>query len=159
MGPGFGGQVDLTVGIGQCWDFITLVHGELRRHNFSYLDLFEKENDESGMDVFELFSAWQRKIFFLSSLPIVGPAMVTGSSALKIHQLLVDFRELLVDRENSKVIQAQTDNLIETLHEKPELLKYLTPETKGRILYGLLSVPIDWSERLSNWSSLDFLGG
>ncbi len=155
LGPGFGGQLDITVGIGQCWDFITLVHGQLKRHDFSYMDFFEKENDESGIDVFELFSAWQRKMFYMSGLPVVGPAMAVGSSAGMIHKLLVDFRELLVDWENSKVIQTQTDNLIETLHEKPELLRYLTPEAKGRMLYDLLSVPIDWSERLSNWSSLD----
>jgi len=58
LGPGIGGQLDITVGIGQCWEFITLVHGQLQRHDFCYLDIFDKENDESAIDVFELFSAW-----------------------------------------------------------------------------------------------------
>ncbi|MEJ2407644.1 MAG: OmpA family protein, partial [Candidatus Thiodiazotropha sp.] len=155
LGPGFGGQVDITVGIGQCWDFITLVHGQLKRHDFSYMDFFEKGNDESGVDVFELFSAWAWKMLKSGNLPAAGAAIAVGASAEMVVGLLIDFRELLVDWENSEVIQKQTDKLIDTLHEKPELLRYLTPETKGRILYDLLSVPIDWSERLDNWTSLD----
>ncbi|WP_428625313.1 hypothetical protein, partial [Sedimenticola sp.] len=155
LGPGFGGQVDLTVGIGQCWDFITLVHGELRRHNFSYLDLFEKENDESGIDVFELFSAWAWKMLKMGNLPAAGAAIAVGVSAEMVIEILSDARGIIREWERTQTIQKQTDELIDTLHEKPELLKYLTPETKGRILYDLLSVPVEWGERLSNWSHLD----
>ncbi len=143
------------MGIGQCWDFITLVHGELRRHNFSYLDLFEKENDESGIDVFELFSAWAWKMLKMGNLPAAGTAIAVGASAEMVIGLLNEFDTLMDEWEFDKKVQEQTDTLIDTLHDKPELLKYLTPETKGRILYDLLSVPVDWSERLSNWSSLD----
>ncbi|MEJ2456294.1 MAG: hypothetical protein P8103_19390, partial [Candidatus Thiodiazotropha sp.] len=155
LGPGFGGQVDITVGIGQCWDFITLVHGQLKRHDFSYMDFFEKENDESGIDVFELFSAWAWKMLKSGNLPAAGAAIAVGASAEMVIEILSDARGIIREWERTETVQKQTDELINTLHEKPELLKYLTPETKGRILYDLLSVPVDWSERLSNWSSLD----
>ncbi|MEJ2396065.1 MAG: hypothetical protein P8Z77_15145 [Candidatus Thiodiazotropha sp.] len=131
------------------------MHGQLKRHDFSYMDFFEKENDESGIDVFELFSAWAWKMLKSGNLPAAGAAIAVGASAEMVIEILSDARGIIREWERTETVQKQTDELINTLHEKPELLKYLTPETKGRILFDLLSVPVDWSERLSNWSSLD----
>jgi hypothetical protein len=119
------------------------------------MDFFEKENDESGIDVFELFSAWAWKMLKSGNLPAAGAAIAVGASAEMVIDLLDHYDRVYDEWKQNIIIKEQTDTLIDTLHEKPELLRYLTPETKGRILYDLISVPVDWSERLSNWSSLD----
>jgi hypothetical protein len=119
------------------------------------MDFFEKENDESGIDVFELFSAWAWKMLKSGNLPAAGAAIAVGASAEMVISLLSDFDTLMDEWDFDKKVKEQTGTLIDTLHKKPDLLRYLTPETKGRILYDLISVPVDWSERLSNWSSLD----
>jgi|GEM_PF-2327352 len=154
LGPGCGGQFNVTVGVGQCWAFITLIHGELERHNFSYLDVFEKAEDESGLDVFELYSAWAWKMLQQGNI-WAGPAFAVGKSVEMIVDCLSGGRELIRDWEKREVIQEQTDTLIETLHQKPQLLKYLTPESKGRILYDLITVEVGVGEYLGNLVDFD----
>jgi hypothetical protein len=34
--------------------------------------------------------------------------------------------------------------MIENIHQQPELLRTLIPETKGRMLYDLMAVGLDW---------------
>mgnify|MGYP003682101111 FL=1 len=154
LGPGCGGQFNVTVGVGQCWAFITLIHGELERHNFSYLDVFEKAEDESGLDVFELYSAWAWKMLQQGNT-WAGPAFAAGKSVEMLVDALQYTDKLLAEWKQAEVIQKQTDTLIETLHQKPQLLKYLTPESKGRILYDLITVEVGVGEYLGNLVDFD----
>ncbi|MEJ2693967.1 MAG: hypothetical protein P8166_13200, partial [Candidatus Thiodiazotropha sp.] len=152
LGPGFGGQLDISVGVGQCWEFITLVHGQLKRHDFCYLDIFEKadnEDDESAIDVFELFSAWSWKMFKTGHLPEAGAALAVGASAELVVKILDDVDKLMDEWDYEKIVEEQTDTLIESIKKQPEMLKRLTPETKGRFLFELINSPHDWMDRLS----------
>ncbi len=155
LGPGFGGQVDITVGIGQCWNFITLVHGELSRHNFNFIDMFETERDESGINVYEAYSAWSWKL--ISQGEFVEGALVYAGGALwdTAIELLDDVDQVIADWERDKVMKEQTNTMIKNIHKKPELLRKLTPETKGRMLYDLMAVGLDWEERLDNRTDLN----
>ena len=154
LGPGCGGQLNITVGVGQCWAFITLIHGELKRHNFSYLDIFEKEDDESGLDVFEVYSAWAWKMLQRGNI-WAGPAFAVGKSVEMIVECLTDVRVLIGEWQQKEALREQTDSLINTLKTKPELIKYLTPESKGRILYDLMTVEVGMGEYLGNLVEFD----
>lgn len=145
LGPGFGGQLDVVVGIGQCWDFIVLVHGVLRKHNFKYVDIFETEADGSPVDVFELFAAfsWKmmREVGYVPGAPLVaGLTLATGSVVSVCVAILDGWNDLAREWDQAKVFEDQIKKLIDTIHKKPEMMKYLTPETKGRILYELISI-------------------
>jgi outer membrane protein OmpA-like peptidoglycan-associated protein len=96
LGPGFGGQLDITVGIGQCWEFITLVHGELERHDFHYLDIFEKEGDDSGIDVFELYSAWAWKLLQQCKAVEALSVMVAGKATEFVVEILSDVGQMIL---------------------------------------------------------------
>jgi hypothetical protein len=55
----------------------------------------------------------------------------------------------LVKQWNNSVIEVdELNNLMESIQEKPALIRYLTPETKGRILFDLMSVPLSLGEIL-----------
>jgi outer membrane protein OmpA-like peptidoglycan-associated protein len=145
LGPGFGGQLDIVVGIGQCWDFIVLVHGVLRKHNFKYVDIFETEADGSPVDVFELFAAFSWKIMrevgYVPGAPLVAGATLAAGSVVSACVAILDGWDDLVDNwRQAEIIEDQIKKLIDTIHKKPEMMKYLTPETKGRILYELISI-------------------
>jgi hypothetical protein len=45
--------------------------------------------------------------------------------------------------------------MIENIHQQPELLRKLTPETKGRMLYDLMAVGLDWEERFDSLTDLN----
>lgn len=160
LGPGFGGQIDLVVGVGQCWDFIMLVHGVLRRNNFKYVDVFETADMESGLDVYELFCAWtwrlMREYGYVPGAHLAGAAVVGAGAVVAVCvELLDNYSEIVRDWQQQQALSEQTELLVETLHRKPDLLRFLPPEAKGRILYELICVPYSWNERWENLINLD----
>jgi hypothetical protein len=155
LGPGMGGQLDIVVGVGQCYEFIQLVHGELERHDFNFIDMFEQKGDESDIDVFALFSAWSWKLLQDGHLYAAGAAVIAGAVAHASVEILSNAQVLLDQWDISEKQKENTDTLIEVLHSKPELIKCLSPETKGRILYDLIHVEVDLTEQLSNLWDLD----
>ena len=53
--------------------------------------------------------------------------------------------------ENQYIVCLEhTQNLIELLNERPQDLQYLTPETKGRILFELYHAEDTWRDQLYN---------
>jgi hypothetical protein len=76
--------------------FITLVHGELERHDFHYLDIFEKEGDESGIDVFELYSAWAWKLLQQCKAVEALSVMVAGKATEFVVEILSDVGQMIL---------------------------------------------------------------
>ena len=156
LGPGIGGQLDIVVGIAHLWDFVVFVHDELRRNNFSYLDMFETQDDESDIDVFELFSAFSWRMLLnghpVSAIATLGVGAVAANQAVELLQFTDD---LLEDWEESLILQEQAEKLADTIFKQPEHIKYLTPETKGRILFDLIKTSPGWLERLDNLRQFD----
>jgi hypothetical protein len=133
-----------------------LVHGVLRKHNFKYVDIFETEHDESGMNVFDLFAAWSWKILrevgHVPGAPLIaGSTLAVGSAVSACVAVLDGWSELAREWKQAEIIEDQIKKLIDTLHQKPEMMKYLTPETKGRILYELISIS---GNREDVWQSI-----
>ena len=150
LGPGIGGQLDIVVGVGQCYEFIQLVHGELEKHDFNFVDMFEQEGDESDLDVFALFSAWSWKLLQGGHLYAAGAAVIAGAVAQASVEILNSVDDLREQWESEEKQKENTNTLIEVLHNKPELIKCLSPETKGRILYDLMHVEVAFTEKLTN---------
>jgi len=95
LGLGIGGQLDIVVSIGAMWDFVTFVHSELARHDFNYLDIFEtadNPDDESDIDVFELFSALSWKLLTQGKPLSAAAALGVGALADQIIDALNDYR-------------------------------------------------------------------
>lgn len=155
LGPGIGGQLDIVVGVGQCYEFIQLVHGELDKHDYNFIDMFETDKDESRIDVFSIFSAWSWKLLKNGHLISAGATAITGVIAQASVEILSDIRQLEREWSLGEKQQENTNELIEALNSKPELIQYLSPETKGRILYDLIHAPVDYVEKLSNLVNLD----
>jgi outer membrane protein OmpA-like peptidoglycan-associated protein len=155
LGPGIGGQLDIVVGVGQCYEFIKLVHGELDKHDYNFVDMFEQKGDESDLDVFSLFSAWSWKLFESGHLRSAGATLISGAVAAATVEILSSADRLLEKWSDEKTQKENTDELIEVLTSKPELIQYLSPETKGRILFDLIHAPVDYVEKLSNLVNLD----
>ncbi len=155
LGLGVGGQLNIVVGVGQCWDFVVLIHSQLKKNNFRYLDIFETEDDESGIDVFDLFSAWAWKMLKMGNPIGAAGTLAIGAFADTAISLLSTAFDIVDEWKRENIVNEQTDTLVDTLHKKPELIKYLTPETKARILYELVSAPYDFEERWDNFWNFD----
>ena len=150
LGLGVGGQLDIVVGIGQCWDFIALIHDQLKRNNFNFVDIFETEEDESGLNVFDLYNVWNFKLI-VSGNPLIASAVLAVKGASEVAFQLLDLAfDILKEWEDDRIINQQMDTLIETLRDCPDHIRYLTPETKGRMLYELIAVDGDFEENLEN---------
>ncbi len=150
LGPGVGGQLDIVVNIAAMWDFVTFVHGELARHHFSYLDIFETKAEDSDTDTFELFSALAWKLLAVGSPLSLGLTIGKELMADQLVVLLNDVENLIDEWLEDHVENKQVEKLIETLNQNPDHIQYLTPETKGRILYDFLTVAHSWQEDLGN---------
>jgi hypothetical protein len=112
--------------------------------------MFETERDESGIDVYELFSAWAWKLMSQGEFAKGVAVYVGGALWDTAIELLDDVDKVIFDWNEGKIMNEQTNIMIENIHKKPELLRKLTPETKGRMLYDLMAVGLDWEERLDN---------
>ena len=155
LGPGIGGQLDIVVGVGQCYEFIQLVHGELDKHDYNFIDMFEQKGDESDLDVFAIFSAWSWKLLKNGHLISAGVTAISGVIAQASVEILSDVRKLQDDWVEEDKEKENTNELIEALNSKPELIQYLSPETKGRILFDLIHVKVGDLEKISNFFSGD----
>ncbi len=155
LGAGIGGQLDIVVGLGQCYDFIQLIHNELERNHFNYLDIFENTSDGSKIDVFQLFSAWSWKLM-QKGIPAGGALLVAGYVAETSIDILKSTNNLIKEWESNDLLAEQVNSLTDTLQQDPSLIKFLTPEAKGRILFDLISKPKDLGDYWDSIANLDY---
>ncbi|MBN2486494.1 MAG: hypothetical protein JXB34_11025 [Bacteroidales bacterium] len=126
------------------YDFVCLVHHELTSKDFSYIDLFETglksdgvSPDESQINVYQLFNAWSVELLRKGKVLQAG-LVYGGNEVLKEAVELLDNANDLI--RNWSLKNQSTDDLnelVKSLSEEPEIIKRLTPDTKGRILYLL----------------------
>jgi len=156
LGLGAGGAFSFSVGVNQLWDFVCLVHNQLKDKDFSFVDMFERGKledgtpDESGIDVYKLYSAWMVELLKDGHVLKAGAAFVAGTSLSIAMNLLQDADDII--RKYERKAQ-ETNNLaamVEQLNKKPEMIERLTPETKGRILYLLTRHKTDWWDDIYN---------
>src|SRR5690554_2808358 len=119
LGLGFGGCINFHVGLREMGDFIILVWQKLAEADFSWIDLFEGENDASGIDVFELFSAFAWKLLKRGFVPQAMGTFAVGLVSHEIVKLLNDSFALLDDWRNRTQKSDRINELIESIHRKP----------------------------------------
>lgn len=155
LGLGVGGQFEFVVGIGHCFDFIKFVYEELDRNNFSYIDMFESLADGSEYEVFELFSAYAwdllRKGRFEGAAGVLGVGVIAEATV----QVLNAAGQLMDEWKKSTIENEQLNNLMDSIIKQPVLIQYLTPETKGRILFDLINVSSSMDELWNNGFDLN----
>src|SRR5690606_24845036 len=79
----------------------------------------------------------------------VPQAMGTFAVGLVSHEivkLLNDSFALLDDWRNRTQKSDRINEIIESIHRKPHLLRYLTPETKCRFLFDLTTTQKSWKD-------------
>jgi len=143
-GLGCGGAVSFTVGVQQLYDFIVMVYNRLEENDFDFVKIFEQavgengEPTESNRDVYDVYVAWvqglwqQGDYFKAGAAAMVGSSAVVGFSLLeKIDKLITEFKEYRTDQE-------KTRNLVNNINEKPDMLRFVPPKVKGRMLFMII---------------------
>ena len=157
-GFGGGGAICVTVGVDQLWEFATLVYRELQKHDFNFIDIFENvtnnynEKTESEIDVYKLYNSWVVEQFMEGKV-LTGSVGMMGSGVLAVYSLLDDINGLIRKWNDQNREKEELERMIGTLRERPRLIRYLSPEAKGRLLFYLCRYKeITWSD----FSKLDF---
>ena len=105
--------------------------------------------------MFDLFNVWNFKLI-ASGNPLIASAVLAVRGASEVVFQLLDLSDKILTQWNDeKTINKQMDTLIESLHDNPDHIRYLTPETKGRMLYELIATPKDNEERFDNYGDWD----
>ena len=142
-GFGGGGALSFSVGVHQLFDFVVLVHKKLEENNFNIFDIFEKKHfkdnsteTESGQNVYDLYTAWlnelwqQEDYFKLAGALMLHSAVTAFAIFQKGAELVDKFNEYEQDRN-------QTIHLANNIMGDSEMLSYVVPQVKGRMLYQL----------------------
>ncbi len=142
-GFGFGGGFSFSVGVNDLWQFVVLVHEKLLSKDFCFIDVFETgfnkdgSEDESKINVYELFNAWNVEMLKKGCILEAGLAFAAESTLQVAIETLKNVDELLMDWRFKKQDVSNLNKLLESINTTPDIIKRLTPETKGRILYLL----------------------
>ncbi|TAJ05740.1 hypothetical protein DMA11_23305 [Marinilabiliaceae bacterium JC017] len=150
LGVGFGGAVAFSVGVVDLWNFVTMVHEKLSEVDFNYLDIFETgknsdgSQDESQINVYKLFNAWSLELFKKGKVLTAGVTYAYTEALEGAIKILHKYDNLIGEWEKEKQELNKLDTLVQKLNQSPEMIGYLTPETKGRILYLLTQYRTKW---------------
>ncbi len=141
-GLGGGGAMSFSVGIEQLYDFVVLVYHKLEENDFNILKVFEKALDsfgeatESRINVFEVYTGWilklwQQKDYFKTAGALMGSSAVFGFSILQ------DFNDFVDDFKNYEENRTETEYMAANVIANSNMLNYVPPKVKGRMLYQL----------------------
>lgn len=156
LGPGYGGSLDFQVGIRDMGEFIVVVWRKLAEVDFSWIDIFETEEDASGINVFELFSAFSWKLLKTGNVPGAMAAFSSGAALEISAALLKQARNLVHHWMDNKRKIYQANTLIDSIYSRPHLLRHLTPETKSRILFEMAITSRSIGDLANDIINLDF---
>ncbi len=155
-GLGGGGSWCLTVGVQQLFDFIKLVYHKLEENDFNFVDIFENKKDSNGdeteskINVYEVYISWVGELWNQKEYFKAGAAAFGGVSLLSAFSILQDFNRIIRKHKETKNREEETENLVNNIHAKPEVLHFVPPEAKGRMLYKLITYKTQtWSEFFS----------
>ncbi len=133
LGPGFGGELAFTVGVKHTYSFIAMVYTQLRDHDFNFVDIFDPK-EETGFDTFELFCSWSYKMLLMGHMVGAGTLFV-GALGTKA---MGGGRQLIREWEKAWEEETHARQLVENMSKNAEVVRYTTPEVKGRILFLLI---------------------
>jgi outer membrane protein OmpA-like peptidoglycan-associated protein len=146
LGPGFGGKLAFAVGIKHTYNFIAMVYTQLRDNDFGFVDFFEHCEE---VNVFDLFCSWSYRMLLKGRLTEAG-VLGIGAVGVRVAGSVADMtRTWKREWEESQHV----DQLIENINGNAEMLRYTTPEVKGRILY-LLIRPDEFGYSRETWIDL-----
>ncbi len=158
LGIGCGGNVSFAVSANAIIDFIKLVYEKLSEIDFGFLNIFESEDEGAFVDVYKMFSQVVLELIKKGNLGGAFAAVHFGLVAAEAGFILAKGQELVRAWDTSAKEREGLENLAETLKVGPvidkdnvndnlehsEILEYLTPEVKGRILYLLTKFKLDF---------------
>ena len=136
-GFGCGGAICGTIGVNQLWEFVKLTYTELQKHDFNFIDIFENVTDsqnnetESKEDVYKIYNSWIVEQFMQGNVIQAG----IGANALLAFYILDDISDLFKKWEKQEREKKELEEMITAMDKNPEIIKYLPPETKGRLLF------------------------
>ena len=162
-GIGGGGAVSFVIGARELWDFVRLVYHKLNEVDFNFLDLFEQETDEHGnstdsrINVYEVFTAWSVEMLKKGFILQAGMTYIAGGALDGAITILKDVDNLLDKWQDVNQELDDVQTLVASLKEKPEMIDYLLPESKGRILFILtkereLNLASMWDKLGDTWT-------
>jgi hypothetical protein len=157
LGLGCGGCFSFAISANTLIDFVILVHEKLKDVDFSYLDIFETKEEGGLVDVYKLYS--QTLLELIKSGNVVGTLTAVSAGVVALHMaplialggVLQRKWDLVSGEEEKKGLK----ELAECINGDSEILEYLNPETKGRILYLLCKYSISsfWEDALAlDWN-------
>ncbi|HFD80256.1 MAG TPA: hypothetical protein ENK05_07710 [Gammaproteobacteria bacterium] len=150
VGLGFGGRLEFAIGVKHIYYFLTFAYTQLRRANFSFVDLFE-DTDEA----FERYCALSYRMLLEGNLKEAS-LYAWGANAMAVLGLGED---LVLWWKNRSEQLSQADKIIEIAQQKPYLLRYTSPEVKGRMLYVLAQRPQGLVGGSALGRAVDAMGG
>ncbi|WP_165749125.1 hypothetical protein [Cellulophaga sp. Z1A5H] len=142
-GLGGGGAMSFSVGIEQLYDFVVLVYHKLEENDFNILKVFEQKlysdnltESESDIDVFEVYTGWilklwQQKDYFKAAGALMGSSAVFGFSILQ------DFNDFVDELKEYGENRTETEYMAANVIANSNMLTYVPPKVKGRMLYQL----------------------
>lgn len=139
LGVGCGGAFSFAVGADTLIDFVQLVYQKLADVDFSFLDIFETETEGAEIDVYKLYS--QTLLELIKSGNVTGTlaAASVGAIAIVMAPLIATGSRLAAtwDSPREEDEKKGLEELATCIKKRSDILAYLNPETKGRLLYLL----------------------
>ncbi|MFQ3230219.1 hypothetical protein [Reinekea sp.] len=142
VGYGAGGQIEFTVDAKNVWSFIKLVHEQLLKVDFSFVDIFAK-------DAYNHFIAWSYELI-KNGYYFQGNTMKIGLEAANLAvNIFVDTKNIVDDFIDANDSFEDIDKLINSLEQSSVEISLAPPEVKGRILFVLVNSPAHLLKELS----------
>lgn len=139
LGLGCGGCFSFAVGADALLDFVKLIYQKLEDVDFSFLDIFDGKDDGDGIDVYKLYC--QTLLELIKSGNVMGSLTAITAGVVAIHMApMIALGGVFSDRWTDPGEEEEQKGLKELaacIDKDSEVLEYLNPETKGRVLYLL----------------------
>ena len=142
LGLGFGGGFSFSVAINHLFDFIKLVYKKLSDNDFHFIDVFESRTSGSEVDVYELFCAISFELLKQGKPLQAGTTYAAGNALDLAIDMLQSFDKTTEAWVQAKTTEININQVLETINSKPDQLRYLTPEIKGRLLFLLVEAKL-----------------
>lgn len=142
VGLGAGGAFEFSIDAKQVWNFIALVHEQLREADFNFVDTFEQ-------DAYDRFCSWSYELIKKGHY-FQGVTVRAGIEAANIAiQTLEEVGDVMEAWQEYEETSENLGNLMQYMRNQPDELRYAPPEVKGRILHILLNSPRRFWEDVS----------
>ncbi|PPK57646.1 hypothetical protein BY454_1171, partial [Marinobacter persicus] len=146
FGIGAKGKLTLEVDADLIWEFAQWVAYQLKNINYERLEFIDEEAFEalSNILVIALQNGRELKDYIYDTAQQAQDALVDFWDGLRDEMAAAEARSILVERINTN----------------PDVLRYITPDAKGALLYRLIQVnafdALEPENRTWNWEDINF---